>query len=244
MRLFITRSNLIVTALALGVLALATTSIGAPAAGIANDASITGKVVLLGDGPALAATDITVDAAVCGSSMDNEQLALGADNGIRWAVVSLIGAAGERTAPAEAPTFDQNGCHFEPHVVVVGAGSPLNVLNNDGILHNVHTYSEANAVMNAAQPGFRKSMTVTFESPEIVNVRCDVHAWMSGYVYVTDSPYVVVTDADGSFTLTDVPPGDYELNVWHELLGEQTQQITVTGAGATEANFSMGPATN
>ncbi len=200
---------------------------------------ITGKVILSGDAPAVTAVEVTVDPDVCGTAKDAEDIVVGAGNGVRWAVVSLVGAPGTRAAAAEPPVFDQNGCRFAPHVVIVGAGEQMNVLNNDGVLHNVHSYSEVNPGMNVAQPGFRKSMPVTFESPEAVGVRCDVHAWMSGWIYVTDSPYAMVTEADGSFSLAGVPAGTYELKVWHETLGEQTQQITVTDGGTVEANFTL-----
>lgn len=162
----------------------------------------------------------------CGTEQMPEPL-VGADGAVRWAVVRIVGAKGEFPAGAEAPTLDQRGCRFTPHVVVVPVGKPLKVLNNDGILHNVHTFSEKNAPINSAQPGFRKTMDVTFDKPEIVRVACDVHPWMSGQIIATDTPFVGVTDASGGFTIEGVPAGTYSVLVWHESFGEQTLKVTV-----------------
>ena len=234
MRSFFTTSNRWMLVI-LAVAALTT----ATEVAASDGGTITGKVVLDGDAPAVTALEITVDPDICGTEKQAEELVVGAGNGVRWAVVELVGVPGERAAAAEPPIFDQNGCRFAPHVVIVGSGEQMNVLNNDGVLHNVHSYSEANPAMNVAQPGFRKSMSVTLESPEAVGVRCDVHSWMSGWIYVTDSPYAMVTDADGSFSLSGVPAGTYELKVWHETLGVQTQQVTVTDGGTVEAGFTL-----
>jgi len=233
MRSFTTPNRWILGALAVAVLSTATDVVAS------DGGTITGRVILNGAAPAAIVTEVTVDPDVCGAAKYAEELVVGSDKGVRWAVVSLVGAPGGRLPAAEPPTLDQNGCAFAPHVVIVGAGEQMNVLNNDGVLHNVHSYSEANPTMNVAQPGFRKSMPVTFEASEAVHVRCDIHAWMSGWIYVTDTPYAMVTEADGSFVLSGVPAGNYELKVWHELLGEQTQQITVIDGGTVEAGFTL-----
>lgn len=60
-------------------------------------------------------------------------------------------------------------------------------------------------------------MASHFKRTGIIEILCDVgHVWMSAYVFVTDHPYVTVTDSDGAFELTNVPAGAYELETWHE----------------------------
>lgn len=80
------------------------------------------------------------------------------------------------------------------------------MLNNDGILHNIHTRSEINDEINKAQPKFLKRMKLSFEKPEFVKITCDVHNWMQAWIVVAEHPYYVVTDESGKFELTDRYP--------------------------------------
>ena len=88
-----------------------------------------------------------------------------------------------------------------------------------------------------SQPKFRKKMEVNFKYPEFIHARCDIHGWMSGWIVVVDQPYYTITDADGNFSLSDVPPGIYKLNCWQEKLGEQTEQVTIAAGGTATSTF-------
>ena len=133
--------------------------------------------------------------------------------------------------------LDQRKCAYVPHVVVVPVGSALTVLNSDGILHNIHTTPFDNAPLNKAQPATQKElMSDPFTVPEFIPVGCDVHKWMNATIAVVDNPYAVVTGADGSFTLTDVPAGTYKVEVWHDKLGMQTLTVTVEAGKTAAAN--------
>ena len=82
---------------------------------------------------------------------------------------------------------------------------------------------------------------MSFDSPEFVEVICDVHNWMQEWIVAATHPYYAVTDAKGQVSLNDVPPGTYALELWHERLGTQSQSVVV-GAGATTetvATFMM-----
>lgn len=198
----------------------------------ASTGALSGSVKLSGaPPPAPKPTPVSANPEKCGTE-HTADLLIGPDGSVRWAVIRIEGAKGEFPAAAEPPTLDQRGCRFTPHVVVVPVGKPLRVLNNDGILHNVHTFPEKNTPLNTAQPGFKKSMETTFATPEIVRVGCDVHPWMSARIVVADSPFVAVTDSNGAFSIEGVPPGTYSVSIWHESLGEQKQQVTIS-AGQT-----------
>jgi len=102
------------------------------------------------------------------------------------------------------------------------------VLNSDAILHNVHTTPFDNPPLNVAQPADKTELqSPIFSVPETIKVGCDVHKWMNATVVVVDNPYAVATGPDGSFTLTDVPAGDYTIEVWHDELGKQTANVKV-----------------
>jgi len=133
---------------------------------------------------------------------------------------------GKKMEPQKV-TLDQNGCEYHPHVLAFTTGSTVEIQNPDGILHNIHSYSKVNSPFNMAQPKFKKTLTVKIDKAEAISVKCDVHGWMSGWLFASENPYFGVTDKAGSFKLTDVPAGTYNLEVWHETLGKQSQKVTV-----------------
>jgi plastocyanin len=200
----------------------------------ADSGTVSGKVVFKGTPPPIRSLPITTDTSVCGSEAQAEDLVVAADKGIRYAVARLVGAAGAVGQAAAPVELNQKGCKFAPHILVVPLGSTLDILNNDGISHNIHSHSTANAEFNKAQPGFKKKMQQTFDKPERVRLSCDIHPWMGGWIVVADKDAVAVTDAAGTFKLANVPPGTYKLEIWHEKLGVQTRDVTVK-AGADAA---------
>jgi plastocyanin len=210
---------------------LACTAGSLAVASLAHAGSVVGTVKYAGTAAAPKKVQVTKDQHVCAKDGKiDESLLVGANKGLQNAVVSVEGVAGAKP-PTEKATLDQKGCRFNPHISVVGVGAPLEILNNDGILHNLHTFSTVNRAFNKAQPKFKKVMKETFEKPEIFRIACDAHNWMEGWIVVTESPYYAVSSEDGSFTIKDVPAGTYTVKFWHEKLGEKTQQVTVAATG-------------
>ena len=207
---------------------------------VGNGGTIVGEVKVQGTAPAQKAIEVTKDKEVCGQhEIKTEDLIVGSNGGLANAVVSITNISKGKAMPADSPVLDQKGCQYVPHVLLFPAGSTVKINNDDGILHNIHTYSTKNAPINMAQPKFKKTIETKFDQPEAIKVTCDAHGWMSGWFISEDNPYYVKTDAMGSFKLTDVPPGDYELKVWHEKLGEKTMKVTVSPGGETKASFEL-----
>ena len=208
---------------------------------VSGGGSISGTVKLQGAAPAAKLVDVTKDKEVCGAHGDlkAEDLVVGANNGVANAVVSIVTIAKGKAIEAATPSLDQNGCKYVPHVLAFPAGSTVKILNSDGILHNIHTYSTKNPSVNLAQPKFKKEVTTKLDQPENIKVTCDAHGWMSGYFISQDHPYYAVTDANGGFKLTDVPAGEYELKVWHEKLGEKTTKVTVAAGAEVKSDFEL-----
>lgn len=203
--------------------------------------TIKGKVTYAGAVPAPKKIEITKDAEVCGRIEHHSQdlVVSASGKGLANVVVRLNGVEGGQSTDALGSSFviDQNGCAFAPHVVVVPVGAKLQVKNSDGILHNLHTYSKANRPINKAQPAVLKTLNVSFRRPEIMSVSCDLHEWMHAYIVVAEHPYYAVSDASGGFALTDVPAGTHTLEYWHETLGKQTAEVTVTPGQTVEVTF-------
>jgi len=208
---------------------------------VADGGTVSGTVKFSGTAPAPKKLDITKDKEVCGAKEHfDESLVVGPNGGVKNAVVAITNITkGKALDVSKGPTLDQKGCQYQPRVLLTPANAPVKILNDDGILHNIHTFSKKNPPVNRAQPKFKKELEEKFAQPETFEVRCDAHAWMGGWIVVQEHPYYVVTDETGAFSLADVPPGDYELKVWHEKLGEQTQKVTVPAKGAAKADFTM-----
>ena len=182
---------------------------------------------------------VTIDQYVCGKEKEAEDLLISATNGIQNVVVSLQNPPPAKREPqVSAVNMDQKQCAFVPRVVVVPVGGTVEFLNSDRLLHNVKTAGKENPPFNRAQPHAR-SISFTFKKPEILRIDCDLHSWMRGWVVVAEHPFYAVTNEQGEFSLDNVPPGKYKLQVWHETLGTVTQELVVSDKGPTTVTVAM-----
>ena len=231
----------------LGSLVLTMALVTAPAISMAayeggdvkDGGSISGTVKFKGTAPTPKKLDVGKDKEVCGKTAKTDP-SLIVDNGnLVNAVVTITDIKKGKKIELKKVQLDQNGCEYHPHVLAFPAGSTIEVINPDGILHNVHSYSKVNTPFNQAQPKFKKTLEVKVEKPEAVEVKCDVHGWMHGWLVATETPYFAVTDKSGSFKLDNVPAGSYTVEVWHEKLGKSTQKVTVKAKEDAKVTFEV-----
>ena len=147
------------------------------------------------------------------------------------AVIWLKRANGEtpRPAPAHGKVISQKGKAFVPHVLAVPVGTKVDFRNEDTIYHNVFSLTKPNDF----DTGLYKQGGVyeqTFKKPGAVQLLCNIHSSMIGYVYVVDSPYYTQADGSGAFTIKGVPPGEYDVEVWHEGSSKTTRARVAVGA--------------
>jgi plastocyanin len=227
---------IVTTACAAVALGMTFGAVSANAAG----GTISGTVKYDGAPPTPKPVEVTKDKDVCGLVKHvNEDLLVDSGGGIANAVVIVKGAKGD--LKPTSVTFDQKGCRYDPHVLAFPAGSTVKIMNDDGILHNIHTYSTVNPSFNAAQPKFKKEMDKVIDKPEVIKVTCDAHGWMHGWWVSTDTPYYAVTDDKGNYTIANVPPGSYTVEVWQEKLGTDDQKADVKDGAAANVNFTLKP---
>jgi len=143
-------------------------------------------------------------------------------------------------APTTRVELDQKGCYYTPRVIGVRVGQPMDIVNSDPTMHNVHALPMVNQEFNHGQPKQNMRITKTFTAPEImVRFKCDVHSWMTAWVGVMAHPYFAVTRPSGEFTIPNLPPGTYTLETWHEKLGTRTMEVTVAPGQSQTASFTM-----
>jgi hypothetical protein len=143
------------------------------------------------------------------------------------------------TRPRRPGVLDQVGCMYEPHVQGIMVEQPLNIVNSDNTMHNVHCMATVNREFNFGQPTPGTREQVFRRAENAIPFKCDVHPWMSAYVFVMDHPYFAVSDSNGQFTIDNVPAGTYTLVAWHEKLGEIEQEITVGDGGLDGVTFTF-----
>jgi plastocyanin len=223
-----------------GLPSVAPEAAGGPAAG---GGSVSGRVRLTGKPPANALIRMGVDPmcsrANAGKRVMQETVLADKDGGLANVFVRIVGTLPRTPAPTQPVVIDQRGCVYVPRVVGVRVGQTLQVRNSDALLHNVHSVSTRQNAFNVGQP--MQGMTNDFRLKDeevMLPIKCDVHRWMTTYVGVVSHPYFAVTERDGRFTIGDVPPGSYTLEIWHEQYGTLAQPLRVRAAAATTVDFS------
>lgn len=205
---------------------------------VKDGGTISGKISYNGKAPAPKKVSITKDPKICGTSRDDKQMEVSADGGVKNVVVYLKDiTAGKKMDGDMKPVLDQKGCEYEPQVQVVPVHAVLQVKSSDPILHNVHSFLNGSTVINFAMPP-QKGLVLTKKLDKAggEQLKCDVHSFMKGGIFVADNPYYALTKEDGTFEIKDVPPGSYTIATWHESAGPLTEKVTVAANGKATFN--------
>ncbi len=204
-----------------------------------------GRILYQGAKPAKQLIDMQSDAACkqehAGKAVYDEPVLAGKDGGLANAFVYIQkGLEGKTFEPVKEPVLlDQRGCLFLPRALGIRAAQPLDLRNSDKVSHNVHPVPQNNREWNEQQSPGTPDVEHKFARTEImIPVKCNIHQWMHAYIGVVEHPYFAVTGADGSFDLSNVPPGDYTVAVWHEKLGDQTKQVHLAASGNEAVDFT------
>ncbi|MFL6245577.1 MAG: carboxypeptidase regulatory-like domain-containing protein [Thermoanaerobaculia bacterium] len=219
------------------------TAAATPAA-VADAATLGGMVKFEGAAPKMGAVQMGAD-PYCASQhptpQPDEEVVVGPGGELANVIVFVKEVAGNYPAPATPAVLDQKGCHYVPHVTAVQVGQPIEIKNSDATLHNVHAMPEVNAQFNEGQPVQGMVSTKKFDKAEMkpFRIKCDVHGWMKSYMAVLPHPYHAVSQMNGTFSIPNLPPGNYTLVAWHEKYGQQEQQVTVGPKEQKQVTFTF-----
>jgi plastocyanin len=145
------------------------------------------------------------------------------------------------SAPAKHAEMDQKGLKFQPHILVVEAGSTVDFLNSDVVAHNIFWPSisgnrKLHHNLGTWPTGDERSFK--FERPGVVPLLCNVHPEMSGYIVVSPTPYFAESGTSGAFTIANVPDGKYTVTAWHEGAKTVSKPVSVSGDATVDFRLS------
>jgi plastocyanin len=151
------------------------------------------------------------------------------------------GLEGKKFEVSATPaTIDQHGCWFNPRVVGLQTGQILRVVNSDPVTHNIHPLAQLNREWNHSQGPGDPPLARKFVRPEVmIPVKCNIHRWMHAFIGVVDHPYFAVSGPTGKFEIRNVPLGNYVIEAWHESLGAQERNVSISPAGTANISFSF-----
>jgi hypothetical protein len=198
-----------ITLVALSALILAVGAAFAGAIGNVDETSVDGRVIVHG-------------------SPDNSD-----------AVVYIDKIPGKHFLPPATPVIlDQVNLRFTPHVLPVLAGTNVAFPNSDPVRHNVFSPTSDWKFNLGTYPRGSIKYRV-FDKPGAITLLCNVHAEMSGYVIVTETPYFAVTDKAGNFTIRSIPPGNYTLKTWHAKAKPYGMELAVGESGIRNLSIEL-----
>jgi plastocyanin len=219
----------------------------APAVDPSTVGTLTGRIILNGTPPPSEVIRLDGDPKCVtlaqGEERRTEYIVIGPDNGVQNAFVYVKDGLppGLHPVPPAPVVLDQQKCRYVPRVLGVQVGQALAIRNSDPLLHNVRAEAQINQPFDVGTPIQGMEIKRTFSTREVmVPFKCNVHAWMNAYVGVLEHPFFAVTDQRGGFSIPQLPPGTYTIEVWHERLGTRTQQVTVAAKDTKDVTFTYG----
>ncbi len=149
---------------------------------------------------------------------------------------------GDYPVPEQQAVLDQVDCRYIPHVLGVQVGQEISVRNSDPTLHNVRSFTRENRPFNNSQPAGAAPRIKKFNNAELaIRMKCDIHPWMTAFIFAVDHPFFATTDENGAYAIRDLPPGEYTLIAWHEKYGEQETTVTISEGKGAVSDFVFEP---
>ena len=179
---------------------------------------------------------------MCGETAPNRSLRLGSGGAVENAVVSLGGIARgkELQTLTRVAEIEIVKCRLVPRYLLVPIGSTLEIVNSDPILHDMQARVGETLLFDVALPIRNFRIHERLDYPGVVKLASGAgHTWMSAYVVVQEHPYYARTDARGAYTINAIPPGTYQLRVWHELLVGQGSSVIIESGATATADFTL-----
>jgi plastocyanin len=205
-----------------------------------NEGDISGVINFTGAVPAPRKLDMSSDSKCEGDNfLDDVIVKEGKLQNVFVFVKSGLPQATFET-PTNELTLDQKGCKYVPRVLGIQAGQPLKIVNSDQTTHNIHTLPRVNREFDGSQQAGQGPIIRKFSKPEaIFPVKCNQHSWMRAHIAVLSHPFFAVSDSNGAFTIKGLPPGEYEIEAWHERYGAKTLKIKVSEKADAKADFTF-----
>jgi plastocyanin len=155
------------------------------------------------------------------------------------AVVYAIPPAGPSDTKARRTVeVQQIDREFVPYVSVIQTGTAVTFPNRDPILHHVYSFSPAKTFEIKLYTG-KSPNAIVFDKSGVVTLGCNIHDWMIGYILVVATPHFARTDKEGAASLRDLPPGTYELHVWHPQQAAEQSPRSLAVEGSTKTDFTL-----
>lgn len=179
----------------------------------------------------------------CGTSQQAMMYILSPNLEVKNVLIIVEDVKKGKATPKTDFTIDNNKCYFDPLVGVAYKGGNFVIKNSDPFMHNTNLgillKDKRSTVYNLALPTMGQVITKPIRRTGLHEVKCDAHEWMRAFVYVSEHPYVAVTDASGNFEIKDLPPGKYKVRIWHEGFGSVTKDVEVSAGKASDLSVTL-----
>ncbi|MCU1280679.1 MAG: hypothetical protein JWM53_4225 [bacterium] len=221
---------------------------GAAASGTAavpvtsDKGDVKGSVVVTGKLPVMEDLKRNSDAFCAKKQMKDESVIAGKKGELANVLVHVNGLPAT-PPPSDKVVLSQEDCMYRPRLLGVIDGQKLEIHNGDPVLHNVHTYEGARTLFNMAQVPGTPNMEKTFtQNGVMLKFKCDIHQWMTGFIWVQNNGAFAVSDKDGKFEIKDVPVGTWDVEAWHERFGTKSGKVTVAKGKPAELKLEFSDA--
>jgi len=195
---------------------------------VENGGELTGTITFNGKPPVNQLSKVVLNPEYCGNTVYEETYSVNPQNqGLENVVISIEGIEKGKKANDLPVVLEIMKCHFAPHVIAGMVGNSYEVRNMDPILHNYHTRLDGKTILNMAMPPQGANIKKPLSQVGIIDASCDAHTFMKGAIFVAPNPYFAVTDKDGNYRISDIPPGKYRVKIWHEKLPSQEKEVDI-----------------
>src|ERR1700693_4569605 len=171
---------------------------------------------------------VTHNPDVCGETVEDEAYVVNrANQGVQNLLVSIEGVTKGKKRVSTTLVLTNQKCRFVPHALAGMPGDFVEIRNSDPVLHNTHLKLEGNTFLNVVMPPGGKNIKKEVTQAGFIKVKCDAHTFMNADLYVMPNPYFALTDDNGHFRISEIPPGKYKVKIMGEGYVEMEKEVTI-----------------